>query len=239
MLKAAGQFTLAQPRADTARALRVRRDGQALPRDAALGSAVRRRLGPRHGQRAPDGQLRPRRRALRDAGVLGRSRTRARRLSRRARTPPGCGRRTRVATTRSATRPPARCTAVSTAEQTSSNDAVTATAGKILTYQGKPAFTQFSSSSGGWTSKGSVPYLPAKKDPYDNIADERQPLVEGRGQRAFAGAIASRDRHASRPARHHARRTRRVGRSRAADRAARVEGQRDDDRRRLPLAVRA
>jgi stage II sporulation protein D len=57
-----------------------------------------------------------------------------------------------------------------TAEQTSSNDAVTATAGKILTYQGKPAFTQFSSSSGGWTSKGSVPYLPAKKDPYDNIA---------------------------------------------------------------------
>jgi SpoIID/LytB domain protein len=55
------------------------------------------------------------------------------------------------------------------AEQSSSNQAVVGTKGRILTYQGKPAFTQFSSSSGGWTSKGSVPYLPAKKDPYDNI----------------------------------------------------------------------
>jgi SpoIID/LytB domain protein len=53
------------------------------------------------------------------------------------------------------------------AEQASSNDAVTATSRKILTYEGHPAFTQFSSSSGGWTSAGSVPYLPAKRDPYD------------------------------------------------------------------------
>ncbi len=56
-----------------------------------------------------------------------------------------------------------------TAEQTSSNQAVTATSRKILSYQGKPAFTQFSSSSGGWTSAGSVPYLPAKRDPYDKF----------------------------------------------------------------------
>lgn len=56
-----------------------------------------------------------------------------------------------------------------TAEQTSSNGAVTATSRKILTYQGRPAFTQFSSSSGGWTSAGSVPYLPAKRDPYDKV----------------------------------------------------------------------
>ena len=54
------------------------------------------------------------------------------------------------------------------AEDPRSNAAVTATARQILTYDGKPAFTQFSSSSGGWTSAGSVPYLAAKADPYDD-----------------------------------------------------------------------
>ena len=53
------------------------------------------------------------------------------------------------------------------AEDSRSNAAVNATRRQILTYRGDPAFTQFSSSSGGWTSKGSVPYLPAKRDPYD------------------------------------------------------------------------
>jgi peptidoglycan hydrolase-like amidase len=38
---------------------------------------------------------------------------------------------------------------------------------EIRTYQGEPAFTQFSSSSGGWASAGSMPYLPAQPDPYD------------------------------------------------------------------------
>ena len=52
-------------------------------------------------------------------------------------------------------------------EDARSNKAVTATRREILTYGGKPAFTQFSSSSGGWTSAGSVPYLVAKADPYD------------------------------------------------------------------------
>lgn len=52
-------------------------------------------------------------------------------------------------------------------EHPRSNDAVDATARKILTYDGKAAFTQFSASSGGWTSAGSVPYLPAQPDPYD------------------------------------------------------------------------
>jgi stage II sporulation protein D len=55
------------------------------------------------------------------------------------------------------------------AEQKSSNAAVQATAGQILTYDGKPAMTQFSSSSGGWTADGGVPYLPAKRDPYDDF----------------------------------------------------------------------
>ena len=53
------------------------------------------------------------------------------------------------------------------AEHPLASAAVAATAGTILTFDGKPAFTQFSSSSGGWTSAGSVPYLPAQADPYD------------------------------------------------------------------------
>ena len=40
----------------------------------------------------------------------------------------------------------------------------------MLTYGGKPAFTQFGSSSGGWTSAGSQPYLAAKADPYDGFS---------------------------------------------------------------------
>jgi len=55
-------------------------------------------------------------------------------------------------------------------EDPRSNAAVTATASRVLTYGGKPAFTQFSSSSGGWTSAGSVPYLTARSDPYDNYS---------------------------------------------------------------------
>ncbi|MGZ5417500.1 MAG: SpoIID/LytB domain-containing protein [Nocardioides sp.] len=61
-------------------------------------------------------------------------------------------------------------------EDPRANAAVTATAKQVLTYDGKPAFTQFSASSGGWTSAGSVPYLPAKADPYDG--HERNPVHE-------------------------------------------------------------
>ena len=53
------------------------------------------------------------------------------------------------------------------AEVATTNAAVDATASKILTYGGAPAFTQFSSSSGGWTSSGSQPYLVAQEDIYD------------------------------------------------------------------------
>lgn len=52
-------------------------------------------------------------------------------------------------------------------EYAASNAAVSATRGQILTYKGTPAFAQFSSSSGGWTSAGGQPYLPHKADPYD------------------------------------------------------------------------
>jgi SpoIID/LytB domain protein len=56
------------------------------------------------------------------------------------------------------------------AEDARANAAVTHTAGQILTYQGAPAFTQFSASNGGWTSAGSVPYLTARADPYDGYS---------------------------------------------------------------------
>lgn len=54
------------------------------------------------------------------------------------------------------------------AEHPASNEAVDATRRLALLYDGEPAFTQFASSSGGWTSAGSVPYLAAIEDPYDD-----------------------------------------------------------------------
>lgn len=55
-------------------------------------------------------------------------------------------------------------------EDARTNAAVEATRGQILTYGGAAAFTQFSASSGGWTSAGTRPYLVAKPDPYDDAA---------------------------------------------------------------------
>ncbi|ABS05342.1 SpoIID/LytB domain-containing protein [Kineococcus radiotolerans] len=48
----------------------------------------------------------------------------------------------------------------------STNAAIAATAGEIRSHEGKVAFTQFSSSNGGWTVAGSKPYLVAKEDPF-------------------------------------------------------------------------
>lgn len=52
-------------------------------------------------------------------------------------------------------------------EQPGSNAAIKATARQVRTYGGKPAFTQFSSSNGGWIAPGSLPYQVAKQDPYE------------------------------------------------------------------------
>lgn len=52
-------------------------------------------------------------------------------------------------------------------ETKATNAAIKATAGQTLMYGGTPAFTQFSSSSGGWTVAGSVAYQKAQADPYD------------------------------------------------------------------------
>lgn len=56
------------------------------------------------------------------------------------------------------------------AEHPASDTAIEATEGEVLRWGGEPAFTQFSASSGGWTSAGSVPYLAARRDPYDDWA---------------------------------------------------------------------
>ena len=53
-------------------------------------------------------------------------------------------------------------------EYPASDEAVRATAGEILTYDGGPAFTEFTASNGGWTVAGDAPYLVAQEDPYDS-----------------------------------------------------------------------
>jgi SpoIID/LytB domain protein len=52
-------------------------------------------------------------------------------------------------------------------EYPSTDAAIAATAGQIRTYGGLPAFTQFSSSNGGFSVAGGQPYLVAKADPWD------------------------------------------------------------------------
>lgn len=53
-------------------------------------------------------------------------------------------------------------------EVASTDRAIADTRGEILTKGGKPAFTQFSASNGGWMSAGSQPYLVSKQDPFDD-----------------------------------------------------------------------
>lgn len=50
-----------------------------------------------------------------------------------------------------------------------SDAAIRATAGEVLLSGGKAAFTEFSSSNGGWTVAGSVPYQLAKQDSWDPV----------------------------------------------------------------------
>ena len=49
--------------------------------------------------------------------------------------------------------------------------AIQATAKQGLFYDGRPAFTQFSASNGGYSAVGSMPYLVAQADPYDSLAN--------------------------------------------------------------------
>ena len=56
-------------------------------------------------------------------------------------------------------------------EHPAATAAVKATGGRVVLYQGQPAFTQFSSSNGGYSSAGSQPYLAAQPDPYEASSD--------------------------------------------------------------------
>ena len=56
-------------------------------------------------------------------------------------------------------------------EHPAATAAVKATGGRVVLYQGHPAFTQFSSSNGGYSSAGSQPYLAAQPDPYEASSD--------------------------------------------------------------------
>ncbi|MFJ4107263.1 SpoIID/LytB domain-containing protein [Oerskovia enterophila] len=56
-------------------------------------------------------------------------------------------------------------------EFASTDSAVAGTALQVRNYAGRPAFTQFSSSNGGWTAAGTQPYLVARADPWDGIGN--------------------------------------------------------------------
>lgn len=60
-------------------------------------------------------------------------------------------------------------TLVADHESASTDSAVASTALQVRNFAGGPAFTQFSSSNGGWTAAGTQPYLVARQDPWDGI----------------------------------------------------------------------
>ncbi|WP_278259010.1 hypothetical protein [Nocardioides convexus] len=119
------------------------------------------------------------------------------------------------------------------AETTATNAAVTATRTEVRSYGGKPAFTQFSSSNGGWTTQGSMPYLVARADPYDPVRTWTDSVTS-----AEPGAGLALARHGHRPAGGQARRARRRGRSRGDHPGRREQAQHRRRGRHLPLLPR-
>ncbi|NPC95688.1 SpoIID/LytB domain-containing protein [Nocardioides sp. zg-DK7169] len=73
------------------------------------------------------------------------------------------------------------------AEHPASNAAIDATRGEVLLHGGTPAFTQFSSSNGGWTMAGSFPYLQARKDPWDPVNPWRATIPAAAFEKAWPG----------------------------------------------------
>jgi stage II sporulation protein D len=55
-------------------------------------------------------------------------------------------------------------------ENTQGDAAVKGTAGTVVSYGGKVALTQFAASNGGALAASNLPYLVAKRDPYDGVA---------------------------------------------------------------------
>ena len=68
-----------------------------------------------------------------------------------------------------------------------SDTAIRATAGEVLKSDGAPAFTEFSSSNGGWTVAGSVPYQVAKRDGWDPVNPWRTTLRATAIEQRFPG----------------------------------------------------
>ena len=100
----------------------------------------------------------------------GRPRRSAPRRWRRAPTPRSSG-RTATSYYDICDTSPARSTAESRTSTRRPTPRCRATAGRVVLYQGQPAFTQFSSSNGGYSSAGSQPYLVAQPDPYEASSD--------------------------------------------------------------------
>jgi SpoIID/LytB domain protein len=63
-------------------------------------------------------------------------------------------------------------------EPASTTEAVRATAGVVRTYEGRSILAEFSSSNGGWSTKGDVPYLVAQRDDWDGAL--ANPCTAGR-----------------------------------------------------------
>ena len=78
-----------------------------------------------------------------------------------------------------------------TDEHPASNQAIKATRKEILTAGGNPAFTQFSASNGGYTTGGTVDYLPAKKDRFDQAYRGWTATVTDAQVRAALPAVGS------------------------------------------------
>ncbi|MET7279211.1 SpoIID/LytB domain-containing protein [Kribbella sp. NPDC005582] len=62
-------------------------------------------------------------------------------------------------------------------EKNATNAAITATAGQVRLYQGKPIIAEFSSSNGGATAAGEVPYQVLKLDSWDAYPGNGNPNV--------------------------------------------------------------
>ena len=69
-----------------------------------------------------------------------------------------------------------------TSEHPASNRAVNATRREIRTYRGDPAFTQFSSSNGGWARRARCPTCPRRRIP-TTAGPEPQPLLDDQDHR--------------------------------------------------------
>lgn len=71
------------------------------------------------------------------------------------------------------------------AEYPTSSAAVTATDKRVLTYKGSYAWTEFTSSNGGWIAAGDVTYQKAKADPYDPESTWTKVLTSSTIQKAY------------------------------------------------------